>query len=341
MDTPEGMEAIVAGMQEAFVEDSKNGATVLPPPPQSDPEDSADAATEASADSESEAGQPATKPDPYADLKEFGTPEEIRSRLEEVKHAKAMRREANQRYEGASKKEADLAELMRRVESTYNTNQQMLHAAAKLAKNGDMTLASQLWDMAVAQGEEVPETANGFAAAPGRSDPRLAELAKKNAELEQRLNQYAFGDGHSRLTEDALIAIARSPVFQNKTLQKMGVPEKAVERAVEAVIARAQADPSAINIFDPKSRKAAVLAELQKEASYWEQLQSGVVNDYRAERKAKNSQAPPAVRGSTASVRGAPSAPSPLRANPSTEELIEHTAKELLSTMRTSPRLET
>lgn len=322
--------AIAADMLKGMQEEKE--ATAPPTPAPSAPQ-AIDDVDEPAEDSGGKSGQPAKSDDPYATLRELGSPEEIKAAIEEAKNAKAMRREAHFRNENASKLAQRIEEAERRVNQVYEKNQQVLDAAALARKAGNDQYALQLLDIAASQADRDQP---GTGPTQPQSNQQIAALQRQIEELRQQHQQYAFGDGHSRVHAAAIEAVERHPVFQNKELQKLGVPDKVVQNIVARVIQQANDDPNSVNVFDPRSYRTAVTKAMAAEASYYEQLGNSFVNSYRADRKAKNAQAPPSTRGASASVRGAPPQAKELSPNASQREVRDYVANELLRSM-TSP----
>jgi len=311
-------EAIVAKALEGEREPAPGAPTPPDPESESPPEQSEQGGEDKAAKAEH---------DPYSALKELGlSAEEIRELVETGRNARAMRRESHLRNESVARREERLAELEAKVNATFERDQQLLDTAASLAADDNSEMALQLLKMAGTRARSsAPRTPAAYETQVGQG----SEVVKRLERLEQGYQQYAFGDGHSRVTNAAIEAIERTPVFQSERLRKLGIAEKATQSVVESIFRRVQEDPQSLNVFDPRALRNVVQEQVKKEAAFWGDLRDAAVNEYREERKKLNKSAPPGMKGPTTSVRGTPEPQSRPRANASLAEIEDHYATKL------------
>jgi hypothetical protein len=252
---------------------------------------------------EKDQGQPEKTPDPWDALKEHGSPEEVLEKIKEAENAKAMRREASYRNAETAKARGELEDLKRQVQSALGRNEQLVDAASLAFAEGNEELGAQYMRMVAAQRKR-DGYANGTPAPAAHAQPQDIQ-AQIDARVQERFQQYAYGDGVSRVTSAAILAVERSDILNKPKLKELGVPEQVVEAVVRDVIEQGRADPD-FNIFDPRAMQARVAALTKKHGAFWEKVRDANVNDYRAERKALNAKAPPSGKGPSASVRSGP-----------------------------------
>ena len=239
----------------------------------------------------------------WGDLLSKYKPEDVRKRIEEAENAKAMRREAHQRNEQAARDRAEADALKREAREALERNRALVDTAAALAdENPD--LAAQMLAMFKRQSGITPNRAgNGVNDVP---DGRVAQLENQITELRKQTTQMAFGLNHSAVTAAALEAASREPLLRSERMQKRGLPDKVIQKAIEAVYEQDRANPGEINPYDPRSLRNAVDLAVKAEATYYAQLISDGIDDYREGKRGDAKRAPPSGKGPAANVRVAP-----------------------------------
>ena len=274
---------------------------------------------EVEVDGEAE-GQPAGKsePDPWAELKTKHTPESILAALKEAErarevdeNARAMRREASQRNEAASRDRQMLEDLKRKADTALETTNSILNTAAMLAQEGNEELALQTLRLAGKQAASVADSQQGRAPLRGVAPNAEVEAIKAElAALKEQHNQVTFGMNHRDVQQSVMQVAANHPLLKDPEMQKLGIYDRVVREAVATVYEKDKAlrergEPG-INPWAPGVIAREAAAAFAEAVKPWDEFSRRSVNKWREERKAKNAQAPPASKGATAGVRAAP-----------------------------------
>ncbi len=291
-------------MEAASADDE--GATPTATPDPGDSTATQDPAEDAASPTEGE--KPTTEQPPkdgWGPLLSKYKPDELKKALEDRENSKAMRREAHLRNEQAARDRAEAESLKREARDALERNRALVDTAAALAdENPD--LAAQMLAMFKRQTGGSNGTARHTNGAQEYADPKVAALENQLKELRTQTTQMAFGLNHSAVTAAALEAASREPILRSKRLTELGVPDKVIQRAIEAVYEQDRSDPGSINPYDPKGLRNAVEAAVKAEVAFYAQLRSANVDDWREDKRSDGKKAPPSGKGQSAGVRVAP-----------------------------------
>lgn len=262
--------------------------------------------------------------DPWADIKAKYKPDDLKAALETAakareieENAKAMRREASLRNEGVSREKAALEDLKRKVEIGLESQNAFVRTIAQVAAEGNEELALSLMRTAAKEsaGASQPMTQGRSALRGSTEHPDVVALREELKELRAQQHQVVFGQNHRDVQQHVMAAAAKSSFLSSPHVQKLGIQDRIIQEAVNAIYmkdkAAREAGEPGINPWQPgviqREAEAAFAAAIEP----WEVLAKESVTSYRTERKKLNAQAPPASKGASAGVRSAPNLKQP------------------------------
>lgn len=309
--------------------------------------EAAEQETEDAAPEGQTAGQQA-KPDPWDDLKKRYTPEQLAGlerEAEEARNAKAMRREASVRNEEAAKLKA-AAEEDRRVarEALDRTNLMIESVSALSADNPE--LGAQLLATfnrasgGAAQSGGTAQSARTATHVASDAEKRIAALQAEVESLKKGQNELAFGLNTRELTALAWDAVEKDSVLNRDAIRALGIPDRVVQNAVQAVYADDMAaDPAdRIDPYDRRALQKAVAAKVKAEVDLVTKMRSAFITDYRTEKKAKHAALPPSSKGQSASVRVGPTSQTAPPMNAPRAVRTRYWEEQMLAATRPKPK---
>lgn len=293
--------AMMAATQQA-------GATAQPAPVSADTAIDDGAVAEGTEEGEAGEAEQAAQ-DPLKEL--FGGADEARKAKQELENLRAMQRESHERNREArtlrddtAAREARMEKIAENAERALETNRTLVDTIVRLRKSGNSELANQLFDMFGEQIGDDPAPAPARRAAAPAVDPRLDEL-------QTQVRKLAFGLSHRDVVTEVMSVANRLDILKGAAAQKLGIGDRVMRAAIDALYAQDAKEPGSVNPMDPARFRAVVEATVKAEAKFYEDLNDANVKDYRAKKKELAGKAAPSTQGASAGVRVAPNPAAP------------------------------